>query len=50
MNISLTADIKPTAAAATESTDDTAADKDGDDPTSRYVYVSQSEYVLYILI
>ena len=40
MNISLTADIKPPAAAATESTDNSAADKDADDPTSRYVYVS----------
>ena len=40
MNISLTADIKPTATAATENTDDTGTDKDGDDPTYRYVYVS----------
>ena len=40
MNISLTADIKPTAAAATENADDTAADKDDDGTKSRYVYVS----------
>ena len=37
MNISLTADTKPTVSAATENTDDTVADEDGDDPKSRYV-------------